>query len=307
MVPDRKRAVITGVSSGIGRAVARALLDDGWSVVGTYRRRYAAGAIKADPVLSHPNLLALRWDVADRSATHRMLRNGPSALAAPEPLALIHCAGTQEPVGSFEDTPHFVWEHGLATNLLGTARVVRTLLPSLLASDDPRIILLSGGGAFNPRPNFSAYAVSKAGVVALMETLAEELRGRVAVNCVAPGFVPTPIHAPVIAAGLPVPEGKGGELERAVACILHLLSDEARGLTGKTVSAVHDDWRGITAGRVPDLNRSSVWTRNRIAAREETTGFAAGRCLRCGNGTYNTHENGVACDGCGRRLAFARG
>ena len=293
MVQDRKRAVVTGASSGIGRAVMETLLTEGHEVLCLGRRAplFIRGA---------------RWFYSDLT-DHLWSSEAADRLADERYDWLIHCAGTQEPVGAFEASDERQWERGIAVNLLGTARVVRTLLPSLLASDDPRIVLLSGGGAFNPRPNFSAYAVAKAGVVALMETLAEELRGRVAVNCVAPGFVPTPIHEPARAAGLPVPEAAGGEMERAVACILHLLSDEAHGLTGKTVSAAHDDWRGITQARVPDLNRSSVWTRTRIAAREEMTDFAGGRCLRCGNGTYNTHENGVACDGCGRRLAFARG
>lgn len=252
-----KAALVTGVSSGIGMAVTRALLADGWIVRGCSR------TMPLD--LEHDRFLWEPLDVAAPAAGDQLA----TLLRFRTLDALVHCAGTQEPVGAVADTRPDAWAAGVQANLIGAYRVVHAALPALQRNGGGRILLFSGGGAFGPRPYYSCYAASKAGTVALAEALAAELAGTgVTVNCVAPGFVPTPIHAPSEVAGLPVPEATGGEMARAVACVLHLLSDETEGLTGKSVSAVYDDWRGITRERVSGLNASDVWTRTRVSARE---------------------------------------
>lgn len=262
-----RRALVTGASSGIGLAVARMLLADGWAVL---------GASRTQAPIRHERF---RWAMADVSLgyqaerLHRFLHGGPLD-------ALVHCAATQGPVGPLEDADAVAWLGCVRTNLVGAFHVVKTALSYLHESDDGRILLFAGGGAFNPRPNYSAYAASKAGVVGLMETLAEELNGTtVTANCVSPGFVPTPIHAASLEAGPGVigqdvyahveqkmAEDDGTALERAVACVRHLLSEEARGLTGKTVSAEWDDWRAIGLLNVEGLNDSPVWTQTRLPA-----------------------------------------
>jgi 3-oxoacyl-[acyl-carrier protein] reductase len=119
----------------------------------------------------------------------------------------------------------------------------------------PRILLLSGGGAFDPMPNLSAYGVSKAGIVRFAETLAAELEPRnIAVNVFAPGFVATEIFDTMLKAG----RERGGKLfdtvmslldnwedsdiDLPIACARFLISDAAAPLTGKTISARFDPW-----------------------------------------------------------------
>jgi len=178
---------------------------------------------------------------------------------------LIYTVGTQVPVGLFSETDSDQWEASIATNLIGAARSTRACIPYLRKSSDGRILLFSGGGAFYPRPNFSAYAASKAGLVSFGSTLAAELtRSGISVNCISPGYIPTLIHEPVRAAGLPLPDVNGDGLNRAVSCILHMLSENAKGLTGKVVSALFDEWWTITPERVDELNRSSLWTTMRV-------------------------------------------
>ena len=245
-----KRAIVTGCSRGIGAAVTVALLQDGWDVAGISRTR-----------LMLPNIEHLTWcpiDIASPLAGERL-----GQTVGEGPLdALIHCAAIQGPIGLFSGNDQYEWEMAIWTNLIGTATVVRACLPALQCSDDARILLFSGGGAFNPRPNYSAYAASKAGVVSLMETLADELLGtNVTVNAVSPGFVPTGIdpHAPVLAHD---PDGAIA-MERAVACVHHLLSPQARGLTSRTISAEFDDWQNIDETTVVALNASVMGTRYR--------------------------------------------
>ena len=240
-----KRAVVTGCSRGIGRAVAEMLLAEGWSVCGLSR---------TDPRLKHRQFTWWRRDIAD------------AGFLLPRPWAsldaLVHCAGIRGPYGLLVDVDAAAWLATIDTNLTGTFRVVSAALPLLRRSEDARILLFSGGGAFDPSPGYSAYAVAKAGAVSLMETLAEELAGTgVAVNCVAPGFVATDIHA-----GTPL-EGKsdgGMAMPTVVACVRHLLSPAAQGLSGRTISAAHDDWPHITPDSVPAIMASRMGRRDRI-------------------------------------------
>lgn len=235
-----KTALVTGGSRGIGLAVARMLISEGWLVAVLSRTR-------------PPRDLEAAWIKADVATF---------APPAPEwhPLeldALVHCAAIQGPVGPLAECDPQAWAETIATNLIGTYHAVRAALPSLRRSEDGRILLFSGGGAFGPRENHTAYAASKSGVVALMETLAVELRhSTVTVNCVAPGYVPTTLHADPV-------DDDGEAMRRAVACVRHLLGSTAHGLTGRTISAAFDDWASIDQTNVDRLNMSPMGTRRR--------------------------------------------
>jgi NAD(P)-dependent dehydrogenase (short-subunit alcohol dehydrogenase family) len=134
-----------------------------------------------------------------------------------------------------------------------------------------KIINLSGGGATYPRPNFSAYAASKAGVVRLTETLAEEAKKfNIQVNAIAPGAVSTRLHEQILAAGeaagekalaesRKVKEGGGTSLELPVGLAVFLASDESNGLTGRLISAVWDDWQEMSK-KIPEIMSTDWYT-----------------------------------------------
>jgi NAD(P)-dependent dehydrogenase (short-subunit alcohol dehydrogenase family) len=143
----------------------------------------------------------------------------------------------------------------LKTQLFGAFLVTKHVVPLMRSERRPRILLLSGGGAFDPMPNLSAYGVSKAGIVRLAETLAIELAPKnIAVNALAPGFVPTDIFDPILAAGPErggalydtvvslVAEGSDNDVTLPIECARFLISDAAASLTGKTISARFDPW-----------------------------------------------------------------
>ena len=142
----------------------------------------------------------------------------------------------------------------------------------------PRIINFAGGGAFSSFPNYSAYAVSKAGIVRLTENLAEELAPlNIKINALAPGFVNTEIHNKTLEVGkdlsgdqhynLTLQKQKEGSIpiELPVKCIDFLISDEAKELTGKTISASFDPWGKKSFIKIiPDINNSELYTMRRI-------------------------------------------
>lgn len=240
-----KRAIVTGCSRGIGRAVTEMLLAEGW---------YVLGISRTEPS-DWQGFNWLRCDVGDFG----LLEDGLKSFPVDTVDALIHCAGVRGPYGAFADVDPSAWSDAIQTNLMGTASAVRACLPALKRSDDPRVLLFSGGGAFGPAPGYSAYAASKGAVVSLMEALASELSGQVAVNCVAPGFIATDIHRGTPHEG----QDDGGAMATAVACVRHLLGPEARGLTGKTISAQYDDWESVSPLTVEALNDSQMGTRDR--------------------------------------------
>ena len=174
---------------------------------------------------------------------------------------LICNAGIYGLIGPVDESYPQAWKDTFATNFFGVVNCCITALPQMKARRHGKIIIVAGGGATKPMPNFSAYAASKAAVVRFAETLALEVKDYgIDVNCISPGLLNTDIHRQVISAG---PEKAGQQAyDEAVAlkdatpdftkpCDLAvwLASDKSNGITGRLISAVWDDWESFT----PDM------------------------------------------------------
>src|SRR3989304_3857404 len=163
----------------------------------------------------------------------------------------------------------------LRTNLRGPSLAPRFVLPQMLRQGRGKIINLAGGGASSPFPRFSAYATSKAAVVRLTETLAEELKGSgIDVNAIAPGAVNTRLLDQVLEAGDAAGdqflncarrqrEEGGTPPEKAAELAVFLASDKSNGLTGRLISAVWDEWPEM-ALRIPEIMASDLYTLRRV-------------------------------------------
>jgi 3-oxoacyl-[acyl-carrier protein] reductase len=266
------RVVVTGGSSGIGAEIVKALAADGHRVFTCARRQD-----RLDEVTQHNSIAqGFVCDVSDEAqvtAFAAWIKGQTDTVDV-----VVNCAGAFGAIGPLEATDSAEWLNTIQVNLFGTYLVTKHLLPALKSSPDPRIVNLSGGGAFSPFPNYSAYACSKAAIVRLTECLAVELAPKgIAVNALAPGFIPTEAHEKTLAAGpelagtlhfqrtqAVLAEG-GAPLASVVDLLKTLISPRARGLTGKTISANFDPWRtDAFEDRLGDITRSDLWTMRRV-------------------------------------------
>jgi 3-oxoacyl-[acyl-carrier protein] reductase len=267
-----RTVLVAGASAGIGAALVRALGADGDRVFACARRGDALARVTRDDTLARSRVA----DVTDEAQVRALVE----WIGAETPAldALVVCAGGFGAIGSFETTDSDQWWATLRSNVLPLYLLAKHALPLLERGRGRRIVAFSSGVAYSPFPRYSGYAVSKAAVIRLAASLADELAGRIAVNVVLPGMVATEIHAETVAAGpqragpehfertRALLDGGGVPMEVPVDCVRFLLSPDADGLTGKTIAANFDPWRRLPAlgAKLDELSRSPLYTVRRI-------------------------------------------
>ncbi len=256
-----KNIIITGGSGGIGSVLVEEFLLQG------------AQVLVVDTKISQQTK-SLTIDVSDREQVEKLGSYIKNTFEGRVDV-LINAAGIYGPIGRFEELDLGHWEKTIAVNLFGTVNVCSVVIPFMKKEGHGKIINFSGGGD-GPNPRFTAYGASKAAVVRLTESLAEELSlYDIYVNAVAPGPVNTAFLDEVLKAG-PDRAGKGfylkskkqkddgGTSPKMVRdLILFLASEDSGILSGKLISAVHDDWKHIPRN-LEVLNTTDVYNVRRI-------------------------------------------
>jgi len=271
--------VLTGSSTGIGRALATQLLARGHLVWGLAR------SDQADFAAQHPGaFFATRCDVADWAQVQLAAQAVSANWSHVD--GLICCAGIQGEVGPAVSADPALWSSTVRANLDGTFFPFRAFHG--LLSQAPRrakVIAFSGGGATKPRANFSAYGVAKTGVVRLIETLAEELRDQpIDLNSIAPGAINTRLTDEVLALGPKVAGAAeyaaaqkqkasgGASLDKALGLVEWLLSPASDGISGRLLAAPWDPWSTLDRYK-PALANSDIYTLRRIVPEERSQNF----------------------------------
>ena len=272
-----RTVIVTGGSMGIGRAAAEAVLQGGARVVIVARGAEALEETRAQLSRTYGDRVdAIAADVSDERAVTALFETVADRFGGID--GVVHAAAIAGPIGRIDEIEPAEWWHALEIDLFGTFLVARAAAIAMRGRGG-RIVLLSGGGATAPMPRFSAYACSKAAVVRLTETLAQELaEENIAVNALAPGFVATRIHDSTLAAGeragieylhateKQLSEG-GVPVEHPGKAAAFLLSDAARGINGRLLSAVWDDWAAWPERGAP-LDSGDLFTLRRIVPRD---------------------------------------
>ena len=251
-----RNTLITGGSQGLGRVIVEAFLAEGANVV--FCARTAADVALTLTALTAglkpgQQLVGLTCDISDPASVASLFARATQL----GPLhAVVNNAGIYGPIGPTEEVALADWTQAWQVNVTGTLLVCQHAVRAMKPLGRGKIITISGGGATNPMPRFAAYAATKAAVVRLTETLAEEYRAdHIDVNAVAPGALRTRLTQQVLEAG---PEKAGPDFfaknkkwsdEGAVdpqlgaALCVYLACSESDGITGKLISAQWDPWK----------------------------------------------------------------
>ncbi|MES1243516.1 MAG: SDR family NAD(P)-dependent oxidoreductase [Acidobacteriota bacterium] len=177
-----KTAVVTGASSGIGAATVRALAEAGWRVFAGARREDRLREV-TDPA----GAIAIPLDVTDPASVEAFADRLPEAIHL-----LVNNAGGAQGVERIDDALDDKWRWMWETNVLGTMRMTRALLPRLRASGDGHVINLGSIAGFETYAGGAGYTGAKHAERALTRTLRLELLGEpIRVTDVAPGLVET--------------------------------------------------------------------------------------------------------------------
>jgi NAD(P)-dependent dehydrogenase (short-subunit alcohol dehydrogenase family) len=250
----RERSVlVTGAGRGIGKRLALGFAKAGYRVGLLARSQAELDLAKLEIEQAGGNALRLRADVRDL----------PQLIAAADRMrtvfggldALICAAGVTGPIGPLLTVQPEAWLSAIEVNLVGVVNASRSVLPFMTERRSGKIIAIAGRGSADSRPNFSAYAASKAAVARFVECLADEVRDHnVQVNAMSPGGAYTHMTDEILAAGEELAGRKeieaasqvrvtgGVAAEKQIQLALFLASQTSNHVSGKLIH-VNDDWK----------------------------------------------------------------
>jgi 3-oxoacyl-[acyl-carrier protein] reductase len=238
---SRRVAFVTGGGRGIGANIARALAEDGWSVVVGARTRD-----EIEDVAQEIGGRAVELDVSDPESV-----SGAFAKAGDVDLLVANAGIGNQPAPTWELSAGDWWRV-FEVNVLGVHLCCRAVIPRMLVRGVGRIVITGSGAAYLPGSSHTAYPASKAAVCRYGETLANELAGRIPVFFFSPGLVRTAMTEDGLSDDAPWTPP-----ELAPKLVVALASGRADALAGRYIHAEHDDIDDLIS-RADEIRRDDL-------------------------------------------------
>ena len=245
MLLENRKAIVTGASSGIGKATAIRLGQEGASVCVNYfseKEDEMANEVVAEVEKSGNKAIAVRADVGSEDDVIRMVGQTADTFGGVD--LLVNNAGIENQVPTLE-MPLADWDRVLRTNLTGAFLCLREAGKVMAKGGGGVIINMSSVHEFIPWPGFAHYCATKGGLKMLMQTAARELaelKTGIRVLNIAPGAIATPINNFVLDdpeakhnVESEIPVGRFGQPEEIAATVAWAASDQASYVTGTTI------------------------------------------------------------------------
>ena len=231
-----KTALVTGASGGLGTAIAIALAKAGAKVALSGTRVEALEAVKAkigDAAVVVPG------DLSDAAVTEKLFKGAEAALGGGVDILVNNAGLTRDGLAMrMKDED---WQKVIDVDLTAAFRLSRASLRGMMKRKWGRIVGITSIVGVTGNPGQANYAAAKAGMIGMSKALAQEVASRgITVNCVAPGFIVSPMTDALneeqktrLLGGIPL--GRMGTAEEIAAAVLYLASNEAAFVTGQTL------------------------------------------------------------------------
>lgn len=231
-----KTALVTGASGGIGGAIAAALVAQGATVALSGTR---VEALEKMAAMLNGKAVTVPANLSDKASVEALAKEAEAKLGGRVDILVNNAGLTKDGLAMrMKDED---WQSVLDVNLTAAFILARTLMRNMMKNRWGRIVSITSVVGVTGNPGQANYAASKAGLIGMSKSLAQELASRnITVNCVAPGFIATAMTDALsdeqkAAINSKIPAGKMGAADDIAAAVLYLASNEAGYVTGQTL------------------------------------------------------------------------